>query len=101
MVVNAQNDEKTIVTYDIQYNTELPNVKQGILEVSGNKKESVFRIISNNTKHEKCRLKNSPFYNAIEANIFFSYNLRRVPATFKRCVLIAISFMLSCRWLHD
>lgn len=54
IVVNAQNNKKTIVTYDIQYNTEVPNVKQGVLEISGDKKESVF-LITSNEKYKKAQ----------------------------------------------
>jgi len=49
--LNAQEQNDIIVTYDIHYNTELPNTKLGTLLIS--KKKSVFIIKRNEKENEK------------------------------------------------
>lgn len=53
IAIHAQDNKKIIVSYDIQYNTEYPNVKQGTLEISSDQKESVFFISTNKNKKQK------------------------------------------------
>ncbi|MFY0631526.1 MAG: GLPGLI family protein [Flavobacteriaceae bacterium] len=88
MIVNAQNDEKTIVTYDIQYNTELPNVKQGTLEISGDGKESVFLITSNNKNNKRAQKRDDGSLAIMSASskkrfIYFNYNTDTIYSTAK------------------
>jgi len=49
--LNAQEQNDIIVTYDIHYNTELPNIKLGTLIIS--KKKSLFIIKRNEEENEK------------------------------------------------
>ncbi len=49
--INAQEQNDIIVTYDIHYNTELPNTKLGTLLIS--EKKSVFIIQRNEEENEK------------------------------------------------
>jgi hypothetical protein len=52
--LNAQEQNDIIVTYDIHYNTELPNTKLGTLLIS--EKKSVFIIQRNEEENEKKQL---------------------------------------------
>lgn len=49
--LNAQKTQNLKITYNIHYNTELPNSKLGNLEISKNK--SIFTITSNEKDNEK------------------------------------------------
>jgi GLPGLI family protein len=51
--INAQKTKELVVTYDIHYNTELPNIKLGTLQISNDKKQSIFTITQKKKENKK------------------------------------------------